>query len=38
MIGNGVVVDPAVLTGELDGLRARGVDVERPAALAPTRT
>ena len=27
MIGNGVVVDPGVLTGELDGLRERGVDV-----------
>jgi adenylosuccinate synthase len=27
VIGNGVVVDPAVLTGEIDDLRARGVDV-----------
>jgi adenylosuccinate synthase len=27
VIGNGTVVDPRVLTGELDGLRARGVDV-----------
>jgi adenylosuccinate synthase len=27
VIGNGVVVDPGVLTGEIDGLRARGVDV-----------
>src|SRR3954451_1136618 len=27
IIGNGVVVDPKVLTGELDGLRARGVDL-----------
>ena len=27
IIGNGVVVDPQVLLGELDGLRARGVDV-----------
>jgi adenylosuccinate synthase len=27
IIGNGVVVDPHVLTDELDGLRARGVDV-----------
>ena len=27
VIGNGVVVDPAVLTGEIDGLRRRGVDV-----------
>src|SRR3954451_14997563 len=26
-IGNGVVIDPAVLTGELDELRAKGVDV-----------
>jgi adenylosuccinate synthase len=26
-IGNGVVVDPKVLTGELDGLRARHVDL-----------
>ncbi|MDP9401134.1 MAG: adenylosuccinate synthase [Actinomycetota bacterium] len=26
VIGNGTVVDPAVLTGEIDGLRARGVD------------
>jgi adenylosuccinate synthase len=27
VIGNGVVVDPGVLTEEIDGLRARGVDV-----------
>ncbi len=27
IIGNGVVVDPSVLLSELDGLRARGVDV-----------
>jgi len=27
IIGNGVVVDPGVLTEEIDGLRARGVDV-----------
>src|ERR1700712_3629568 len=27
IIGNGVVVDPAVLLGELDGLRTAGVDV-----------
>jgi adenylosuccinate synthase len=27
IIGNGVVVDPAVLTSEIDGLRERGVDV-----------
>ena len=26
VIGNGVVIDPAVLTGEIDALRARGVD------------
>ena len=26
-IGNGVVIDPKVLTDELDGLRARGIDV-----------
>jgi adenylosuccinate synthase len=27
VIGNGTVVDPGVLTGEIDGLRTRGVDV-----------
>jgi adenylosuccinate synthase len=27
VIGNGVVVDPSVLIGEIDGLRERGVDV-----------
>jgi adenylosuccinate synthase len=27
VIGNGVVIDPAVLTGELDELKRRGVDV-----------
>ena len=27
IIGNGVVIDPGVLTGEIDGLRARGVDM-----------
>ena len=27
MIGNGVVIDPKVLTGEIDGLRARGIDL-----------
>ena len=27
VIGNGVVIDPKVLTGELDDLRAKGVDV-----------
>src|SRR6188472_523946 len=26
VVGNGVVIDPAVLIGELDGLRRRGVD------------
>ena len=26
-IGNGVVIDPGVLTGELENLRARGIDV-----------
>jgi len=26
-IGNGVVIDPKVLTGELDGLRAKGIDL-----------
>lgn len=27
LIGNGVVVDPAVLTGEMEGLRSRGIDL-----------
>ena len=27
MIGNGVVIDPRVLTEEIDGLRAKGIDV-----------
>ena len=27
VIGNGVVIDPKVLTGEIDGLKARGVDM-----------
>src|SRR5215210_2873499 len=27
VIGNGVVIDPKVLTGELDGLRREGIDV-----------
>ncbi len=27
MIGNGVVIDPVVLIGELDGLKARGIDL-----------
>src|SRR3954468_9789456 len=26
-IGNGVVIDPVVLTGEINGLRGRGVDL-----------
>src|SRR3954451_16735756 len=26
-IGNGVVIDPGVLTGEIEGLRHRGIDV-----------
>src|SRR5687767_10619071 len=26
VIGNGVVIDPAVLTAEIDGLRRRGID------------
>src|ERR1051326_1792144 len=29
VIGNGVVIDPAVLLQELDGLNARGVDTSR---------
>ena len=29
VIGNGVVVDPAILVNELDGLEARGVDTTR---------
>jgi adenylosuccinate synthase len=29
VIGNGVVIDPAVLLGEIDGLAARGVSCER---------
>ena len=27
IVGNGVVIDPKVMTGELDGLRRRGIDV-----------
>jgi adenylosuccinate synthase len=27
MIGNGVVIDPRILLGEIDGLRRRGIDV-----------
>ncbi|CAO5190189.1 adenylosuccinate synthetase [Frankia sp. AiPs1] len=29
VIGNGVVIDPGVLLGEMDGLAARGIDVSR---------
>jgi adenylosuccinate synthase len=29
VIGNGVVIDPAVLIGEIDGMRARGVSCDR---------
>jgi adenylosuccinate synthase len=29
VIGNGVVIDPAVLIGEIDGLRGRGVAIDR---------
>ncbi|GII94671.1 adenylosuccinate synthase [Sinosporangium siamense] len=29
VIGNGVVIDPGVLLGEIDGLRARGISCER---------
>jgi adenylosuccinate synthase len=29
VIGNGVVIDPQVLLGEMDGLTARGVDISR---------
>ena len=29
VIGNGVVIDPAVLIGEIDGIEARGVSCER---------
>ena len=38
VIGNGVVIDPGVLIGEIDGLRRRGIDTLGPADLAPTRT
>jgi adenylosuccinate synthase len=27
LVGNGVVIDPKVMTGEVDGLRRRGIDV-----------
>ncbi len=33
VIGNGVVLDPRILLGEIDGLRRRGVDVEQPEDL-----
>ena len=33
VIGNGVVVDPEVLIGELQGLEERGVDTSRPGHL-----
>ena len=29
LIGNGVVIDPEVLLGEIEGLRSRGVDTSR---------
>ena len=38
VIGNGVVVDPAVLLEEMDGLAARGVDVSPARSSTPTRT
>ena len=37
-IGNGVVIDPKVLTGELDELRAQGRRPLRRCGSAPTRT
>ena len=36
-IGNGVVIDPKVLTDELDDLRAKGIDLSACGS-APTRT
>ena len=33
LLGNGCVIDPEVLIEELDGLIARGIDVERPSHL-----
>src|SRR6201999_2263273 len=36
-IGNGVVIDPKVLTGELDELRAKGIDLSGPRHIAPPR-
>ena len=37
-IGNGVVIDPKVLTGELDDLRREGDRPLRACGSAPTRT
>ena len=37
-IGNGVVVDPRVLTDEIAGSQRRGVDIERACGSRPTRT
>ena len=34
VIGNGVVIDPAVLIGEIDGLEARGISCDRLAISA----
>ena len=38
VIGNGVVVDPRVLLGEIDGLQAPRHRRRQPAASPPTRT
>ncbi len=38
LIGNGVVVDPKVITSELEELRRRGVDRRAACASRPTRT
>ena len=37
VIGNGVVIDPEVLTGEIEALRRRGVDISGLRS-PPTRT
>ena len=37
VIGNGVVIDPRVLIGELDGLRERGVDVSPKKLMISSR-
>ena len=37
VIGNGVVIDPVVLLGEIDGLEARGVDTSK-LLISATRT